>query len=105
MNDLIAYIGIYILMVVAVFITVGLAWFLIVGRAIAKKHKVLDDRLDAMTQRIKKRNDLNGKATNHKIDLEQFDNGGWTGELDSKKNIDLKLKEPHPYYAREADDE
>ena len=105
MNDLIAYIGIYILMVVAVFITVGLAWFLVVGRAIAKKNKVLDKELDAMTQRIKKRNELNGRATDHKIDLNSFDGGGWTGERDSKKPINLEINEPHPYYARETDDE
>ena len=105
MNDLIAYIGIYILMVVAVFITVGLAWFLIVGRSIAKKNKVLDRELDAMTQRIKKRNQLNGRATDHQIDLGVVRRGGWIGERDSKKSINLKLNEPHPYYARGADDE
>lgn len=105
MNNLIMYIGIYVLMVLAVFLTVSLAWFLIVGRAVAKKNKALDDELEAMTKRIKRRKELNGKATNHKIDLSNFKGGGWTGELDSKEPIDLGLNEPHPFYTREADDE
>lgn len=105
MNNLIMYIGIYVLIVLAVFLTVGLAWFLIVGRAVAKKNKVLDDELEAMTQRIKRRKELNGKATSHKIDLDRFNNGGWTGEVSGKEHLDLKLNEPHPYYTREASDE
>ncbi len=105
MNNLIVYIGIYILMVVAVFITVGLAWFLIVGRVVAQRKKMWDDEWEAMHQRIKRRKELKGKATNHEIDLGSFDNGGWTGERDSKKPIDLGLNEPHPFYTKEADDE
>lgn len=105
MNNLIMYIGIYVLIVLAVFLTVGLAWFLIVGRAVAQRKKMWDDEWEAMHQRIKRRKELNGKSTDHKIDLERFNNGGWTGEVSGKEHIDLKLNEPHPYYAREVRDE
>lgn len=69
MNNLMMSIGIYVLILLAVILTVGFAWFLIVGRAVSKKNKALDDELEAMTQRIKQRNHLNGKATKHEIDL------------------------------------
>ena len=105
MNDLIMYIGIHVLIVIAVFLTVGLAWFLIVGRVAAQRKKMWDDEWEAMHQRIKRRKELNGRATNHKIDLSNFKGGGWTGEFDSKKPIDLGLNEPHPFYTKEADDE
>lgn len=70
MINLIAYIGIYIMIVIAVFLTVGFAWFLIVGRALAKRKIMWDDEWEAMHQRIKRRKELNGKATDHQIDLE-----------------------------------
>ena len=96
---------VYMLVFALFLVVVGFVCFLVAVFLIAKKKTVFDKELEFMTQRIKKRNELNGRATNHKIDLEQFDNGGWAGEFDSKKHIDLKLNEPHPYYAREADDE
>lgn len=105
MNSVMMYIGIYVLIVIAVFLTVGLAWFLIVGRSIAIKHKAFNKEFDAVTERIKKRRELNGRATDHKIDLSNFKGGGWTGEFDSKKPIDLGLNKPHPFYTKEADDE
>ncbi len=39
------------------------------------------------------------------IEKRRGDDGGWTGEFDSKKPIDLGLSEPHPFYTKEADDE
>lgn len=92
---------VYTLVFALFFAVVGFVCFLVAAFLIAKNNK----ELDAMTQRIKQRNHLNGKSTNHKIDLDQFNNGGWTGEVSGKEHIDLKLNEPHPYYAREADDE
>ena len=37
--------------------------------------------------------------------LDRKEDGGWTGEFDSKEPIDLGLNEPHPFYTKEADDE
>lgn len=62
MSDAIGYLLIYILTLLAMSMTVGFAWFLILGRSISLEHK-------AMSKRIDERKELNGLATKHKIDL------------------------------------
>lgn len=106
MNNLLMYIGIYVLIVIAVFLTVGLAWFLIVGRSIAIKHKAFNKEFDSVTERIKKRRELNGRATKHEVDLAAKEGrGGWTGEVDDSYSIKPSLSKPHPFYTKEADNE
>ena len=93
MINVMMYLGAYILAILAISLTVGLAWFLIVGRSLAKKNTVFDKELDAMAQRIKRRNDLNGRATDHEIDLNVVRRGGWTGPIPQSKNT--PPKPPH----------
>lgn len=106
MNNLMMYVGGYIIVLIAIALTVGLAFALIVGRSIAIKHKTFDKEFDAMSQRINGRRHLGGKATKHEIDLAAKEGrGGWTGEVTGRKHLNLKLSEPHPFYSKEAEDE
>lgn len=94
MNDLMMYVGGYILILIAIALTVGLAFALIVGRSVAIKHKAFDKELDAMTQRIKNRNQLNGKATSHQINLSDAKSEYWTGEQPRTRKAPPKPKHP-----------
>ena len=62
MFNAIGYFLIYILALLAISMTVGFAWFLIVRRAISIDRK-------AAMRRIEERRELNGLATKNKIDL------------------------------------
>lgn len=62
MIEIITYVGLYILVLLAVSMTVGFAWFLIVGRSMSIERK-------SAMKRIEERRELNGLATKHKIDL------------------------------------
>lgn len=62
MFNAIGYLLIYILALLAISMTVGFAWFLIVGRSMSIERK-------AAMKRIEERRELNGLATKHKIDL------------------------------------
>lgn len=105
MNNVLMYIVTYILILSAITLTVALAFVLIVGRSKSIRDRVFNKELNEMTRRIEERYKLNGKATNHEVDLSSFEKGGWTGEFDSKKPIDLGLNKPHPFYNRGADNE
>lgn len=106
MNDLMMYVGGYVLILIAIALTVGFAFALIVGRSIAIKHKAFNKEFDAVTERIKKRRELSGRATKHEVDLAAKEGrGGWTGEVADSYSIKPSLSKPHPFYTKEADDE
>ncbi len=69
MNNVIMYIVTYILILSAIALTIGLAFVLIVSRSKVVRDRVFNKELNDMTKRIEERYKLNGKATNHKIDL------------------------------------
>lgn len=101
MNDLIVYIGGYILILIAVALTVGLAFALVVGRSIAIRHKALDKEFEAMSQRINNRRELNGRATKYEVDLATKEGrGGWTGKPNGSDGIKSNLSDPHPFYSK-----
>lgn len=76
------------------------------GAKIARKQKAFDEEFEAMEQRINNRRELNGKSTEHEIDLAAKEGrGGWTGEVTGSYSIKSSLSKPHPFYAKEADDE
>ncbi|OLF36526.1 hypothetical protein BTW00_05410 [Psychrobacter sp. C 20.9] len=62
MIEIMTYVGLYILILLAISMTVGFSWFLIIGRSMSIEHK-------AMSKQINERKELNGLATKHKIDL------------------------------------
>lgn len=64
MANIAMYLLLYLLCVAAIAVTVGLAWFLIIGRKIAIKEK----GFGAMGKRIQEARELNGRATTHKCD-------------------------------------
>lgn len=64
------------------------------GAKIARKNNVFDKELDAMTQRIKNRNQLNGKATSHQINLSDAKSEYWTGEQPKTRKAPPKPKHP-----------
>ena len=102
MNELMMY----ILVLIALALTISFSWFLIVFRSLEKMNKVFDKDFEAMTQRINERSHLSGSATKHEIDLAAKERrGGWTGAVTGKEHLNLKLSEPHPFYSKEADDE
>lgn len=102
MNNLLMY----ILVLIALALTVGFSWFLIGFRSVEKMNKVFDKDFDAMKQRINERKKLNGRATKHEVDLAAKEGrGGWTGEVTDSYSIKPSLSKPHPFYTKEADDE
>lgn len=95
MSNLMMYVGGYILILIAFALTVGIAFALIIGRSIAIKHKAFDKEFDAMKQRIKNRNQLNGKATKYEVDLAAKEGrGGWTGPIPQTRKAPPKPKHP-----------
>lgn len=95
MSNLIMYVGGYILVLIAIALTAGLAFALIIGRSIAIKHKAFDKEFDAMKQRIKNRNQLNGRATKYEVDLAAKEGrGGWTGPIPQTRKAPPKPKHP-----------
>lgn len=95
MSNLTMYVGGYILILIAITLTVGLAFALIVGRSIAIRHRALDRELEAISQRISNRRELNGRATNHEVDLAAKDGcGGWTGPIPQTRKAPPKPKHP-----------
>lgn len=96
MSNLMTYVGGYILILIAAALTVGLALALVVGRSISIKHKAFDKEFDAMKQRIKNRNQLNGRATKHEVDLVAKEGrGGWTGPIPQTRKAPPKPLYPH----------
>ncbi len=95
MSNLTIYVGGYILILIAIALTVGLAFALIVGRSIAIRHRALDRELEAISQRISNRRELNGRATNHEVDLAAKEGrGGWTGPIPQTRKAPPKPKHP-----------
>lgn len=96
MSDLMMGVGTYILILLAIVLTVGFAFALIVGRSIAKKNKVFDKEFEAMKKRINKRRELDGKATKHEVDLAAKEGrGGWTGAIPQTRKAPPKPLHPH----------
>ena len=80
MNELISYISLYVLILAALVLTVGFAWLLVVGRHIAKRNRFYYAEWEEMQQRIRKRKELNGRGTDHQVDLAAKEGrGGWVG--------------------------
>jgi hypothetical protein len=95
MNTSIYHLALYVLILHASALTIGLAWFLIIGRSLAQKGNDFDfdKEFEDMRRRIKKRNELNGRATDHNINLDVAHRGDWTGPIPRSKKA--PPKPPH----------
>ena len=106
MNNLMMYVGIHFIIAIVALLFIVLVWRLTIGRALVKRKKMWDDELEAMHKRIKRRKELNGRATKHEVDLAAKEGrGGWTGEVTDSYSIKPSLSKPHPFYTKEVDDE